>query len=198
MKIFYKIVKYIIYLEMKYIWNLKIIHPEHLENPESCIIAPNHISLLDPPFIGSLLRNEIYILAKKELFEIPITGYTIKRMYAIPIRRGQIDRNATMLSQKALQEGYPLMMFPEGTRKSSSAKPGIGKMAYETRSNIIPVFIQYPASLLKALFRKDSLKIVIGEKIIIDEFEEFENRKDAYRFIAKYTLERILELENEC
>jgi len=185
-------------LYMKIFLNLKIIHPERIEESNGCIVAPNHIRATDPPYIGSIFKAHLYSLAKKELFDVPILGGIIRYLGSIPIRRGAIDRKALDTAKTALNDGYRLLMFPEGTRKSSTAKPGIGKIAYETRSDIVPVFIKYPKSSWAALFRKDSLKIVMGEKIRIDDFEKFENHKDAYRFIAKYTLEKILELENEC
>lgn len=198
MRFWFKVIISSINLYMKIFLNLKIIHPERIEESKGCIVAPNHIRATDPPYIGSIFKAHLYSLAKKELFDIPVLGGIIRYLGSIPIRRGAIDRKALDKAKAALNDGYRLLMFPEGTRKSSTAKPGIGKIAYETRSDIMPVFIRYPKSLWTALIRRDGLKIVFGEKIRIDEFEEFENHKDAYRFIAKYTLEKILELENEC
>jgi 1-acyl-sn-glycerol-3-phosphate acyltransferase len=179
-------------------YNLQIIHADRISEVDGCIIAPNHIRATDPPFLGSIFRRRVFSVAKKELFDVPVMGRVIRYLDAIPIRRGTIDRHAISQAKAALNDGFPLLMFPEGTRKSSTAKPGIGKIAYETGCNIVPAFVQYPNSLLQAIFRKDSMKIVLGEKIIISELPRFENRKDAYRYIAKYTLEKILELENEC
>ncbi|MFO7895312.1 MAG: lysophospholipid acyltransferase family protein [Candidatus Cloacimonadales bacterium] len=182
----------------KYFYNLKIIHIARMADVDGCIIAPNHIRASDPPFLGSIFRRRVFSVAKKELFDIPLMGRMISYLDAIPIRRGAIDRHAIGKAKAALNEGFPLLMFPEGTRKSSTAKPGIGKIAYETNSDIVPVFIQYPRSMIKAILRRDSLKFVLGEKILIRELPTFDNRKDAYRYIAKYTLEKILELEDEC
>lgn len=198
MRFWYKFVINLIHGYLKVFCNLKIINKERFADIDGCIVAPNHIRATDPPFIGSIFHKRVCTLAKKELFDIPVLGRVISYLDAIPIRRGTVDRKAINKAKEILEKNYILMMFPEGTRKSSQAKPGIGKIAYETGSDIVPIFIKYPKNGFKALLRLDSLKIVLGEKILIDSFEEFENRKDAYRYIAKYTLERILELENEC
>ena len=198
MRFWYKNIIKSLQLYMRLFLNLKIINPEQIEKSEGCIIAPNHIRATDPPYIGAIFNSRVFSLAKKELFDIPILGRIIRYLDGIPIRRGTIDRSALNRAKEALNNGYRLLIFPEGTRKSSEAKPGIGKLAYETNSDIVPIFIHYPKSKLAAIFRKDSLKIVLGEKIKIKDFGDFENRKEAYRYIAKYTLEKIMELENEC
>jgi len=198
MKFWYKIIIKLIQFYMKVFLNLKIINPEQIKNSEGCILAPNHIRLADAPFIGALFNSRIFSVAKKELFDIPVLGRVIRYLDAIPIRRGSIDRNALDKAKEAINNKYRLLIFLEGTRKSSNPKPGIGMLAYETNSDIVPIFIQYPKSIFAALFRKDSLKIVFGETIKIEDFKDFDNRKAAFRYVAKYTLEKIMELENEC
>ena len=122
----------------------------------------------------------------------------IKYVVAISVGRGQVDRKAIVQSKAVLEKGNMLMVFPEGSRKSDTAKQEIGKIAFETQSDIFPVFIKYPKSWIKAVIRMDCMEIVIGEKIIISEYEISENHKDAYRFIAKDILQKIMMLEKEC
>jgi len=50
----------------------------------------------------------------------------------------------------------------------------------------------------KSFIRKESLKIVIGEKIKISQFKQVKKKTDTYREIAEITMKRIEELENEC
>lgn len=189
---------FIIKLFLKIFGNLKIIHAERLKKLDGCIIAPNHIKAGDAPFIMSIFHKEMYIIAKKELFDIPFLYTLIKYIGAISVRRGQIDRKAIIQAKAVLKKGYILMVFPEGSRKSFTAKPGVGKIAFETQSDIVPVFIKYPKSWFKSIFRGDGMKIVIGEKILISEYEMSENSKDTYRFIAKDILVKIMNLEKEC
>ncbi len=48
---------------------LKIENEERLADAQNCIIVANHISIFDPPFIGSLIPFEIHYLAKSEIFK---------------------------------------------------------------------------------------------------------------------------------
>ncbi len=198
MRFFYNVITSSIRGIMRVFWNYKIINDERFDSIEGSIIAPNHIHLLDPPFIGSALKKEIYILAKFELFKNPLFGKLLRHLNSIPIKRGKVDRTAIKTAQNALTNGHSLMIFPEGTRKSTNVKAGIGKIAFETQKNIVPIFIKYPSSWLKSFFRMDSLKIVIGKKILISQFKKTEKIKDTYREIAEFTMQKIRELENEC
>ncbi|MCD4818799.1 MAG: 1-acyl-sn-glycerol-3-phosphate acyltransferase [Candidatus Cloacimonetes bacterium] len=194
----YRFIINIVQFKMKLLWNFKIINKERLLQIENCVIAANHISLFDPPFIGSIFPKEIHYLAKAELFKNKILGKIITYVNAIPIRRGTIDRNALNAVESLLNKGDSILLFPEGTRKSSKVKAGIGKITSETGKNILPVYIQNSDHLWQCFFRKKKLVIVIGEIIDITEFQNIEDRKDKYRKIAEHTLKKIYELKNEC
>jgi 1-acyl-sn-glycerol-3-phosphate acyltransferase len=183
---------------MNVFWGLKIVHKERLNDISNCIIAANHISLNDPPFIASIMPIEISFLAKSELFKNKIFGSLISYLNAIPIRRGAIDREALQKVEKSLQDGKTILIFPEGTRKSTKAKPGIGKIALETKTDIVPIYIENSNNFFGCLIRKKRLCIVIGERIKTDEYPIKENIKDSYREYSDFILKRIYELKNEC
>ena len=157
MRVLYRILTLIVNSSSKVIGNLKIIHPERLRDIEGCIISPNHIKASDAPVIMSIFQKEMYLIAKKELFDIPVLNILIKYVGAISVRRGQVDRKAIVQAKAVLEKGYILMVFPEGSRKLFTAKPGVGKIAFETQSDIVPVFIKYPKSWIKSVIRKESV-----------------------------------------
>ena len=49
------------------------------------IIASNHVSFLDPPFIGGAFREPIHYFARRTLFDHPITAYLLPRVNALPV-----------------------------------------------------------------------------------------------------------------
>jgi 1-acyl-sn-glycerol-3-phosphate acyltransferase len=179
------------------LFGCKIINRQQIKKANNCIIASNHISWFDPPFVGSIFYKEIGILAKSELFTNKVFGKIIRYFNAIPIKRGRIDRVALNRVKQLLDNGGSVLLFPEGTRKSSSAKPGIGKIALETGKNVLPVYIQNSDDLFSCLFRKKRLKIILGELIQTKEFMNEEITKDSYRKFAEMVLNRINELRNE-
>ena len=99
---------------------------------------------------------------------------------------------------KRIKEGKSILIFPEGTRKSTKAKPGIGKIALETKTDVVPVYIENSNHFLSCLFRKKRLCIVIGERYKIQNYPLKENMKDNYREFSDFILKKIYELKDEC
>ena len=197
MRLSYKIITRLIHLIMKTFFGLKIIHMERISSIKNNLIAANHISWVDPPFIGSIFPFEIHYLAKAELFKNKFFGRLLEFLNSIPLRRGTIDRKAVEKAQQVLEKGHSLLLFPEGSRKVFKAKAGIGKIAYQMQKNIIPIYIHNSNQLWKCFLRKSNLQIVIGKPISISDFTE-ENKKKLYYEIAEYTLKKIYELKNDC
>jgi 1-acyl-sn-glycerol-3-phosphate acyltransferase len=138
-------------------------HIEGIENiPKSggAVIAPNHISFFDPPLTGSAMKRPLYFMAKKELFDIPVFGWIIKRTNAFPVKRGAHDMTAMRNAFSLLEEGNLLLMFPEGTRsknaKIGKARAGAGMVACNAQVPLIPVKIDNTNAMLK--FKKIRIK----------------------------------------
>lgn len=116
--------------------------------PRGVIVACNHISLWDPPLMGSTLhRHPVRTLAKAELFRPawPL-GAFFRWLDTIPIRRRGYDRAAFAEAAAALQAGQNLLIFPEGTRRAigtpGPVKNGLGILIQATRAPMLPVFIR--------------------------------------------------------
>ena len=179
-------------------WGLKIINKERLSSVQNCIIAPNHVAAVDPFFIGSIIPAEIYYLAKIELFRNKVVSSILKFLNAIPVKRGMIDKAAIRFVTRVLNKGHSILIFPEGTRKSASVKSGVGKFAMQLKKDILPIYIKNSPYFWKCFFRKEKLKIVIGEKIKAESFSNLDETKENYRSLAEDVLKKINELSNEC
>src|ERR1700691_5499587 len=96
------------------------VHVEGLENIPSgvCIFASNHASNLDPVALVPNIPRRVALLAKKEVFRIPILSKAITLAKLIPVDRA--DREAAVesvdIAVKYLKEGLSFCVFPEGTR----------------------------------------------------------------------------------
>ncbi len=105
------------------------------------VIASNHVSLLDPPVLGTCSTRKVHFMAKQELF-VPVLGFIYKTLGAFPVRRGGADRTAIKHGIDILQSGKVLAIFPEGTRsktgKLGKAEPGALMMASKARAAIVP------------------------------------------------------------
>jgi 1-acyl-sn-glycerol-3-phosphate acyltransferase len=119
---------------------------EHVPPEGSVLIAPNHLSFLDPPLIGCALRRPGWFMAKAELFHIPGFAWLIRGMHAYPVRRDRVDRAALKRTLEYLKEGQIVCVFPEGTRSATGElgpiELGIGMLALRSGAPIVPVGIR--------------------------------------------------------
>ena len=141
----YSVVKFLLGSFIKLFFRLKVTGAEHLPREGGAIVAANHVSLWDPPVVGAALPRPVCFMAKEELFELPLLGWTILRLGAFPVRRNTADRTAIRTALGRLADGYLLGLFPEGTRSKNgelgNPEPGIALIAAKAGVPIIPAAI---------------------------------------------------------
>ena len=129
---------------------------------EALVLCPNHSSALDPILLVCALRYDMpmCMMAKKQLMEIPVLGWFLRKMGVFGVDRGNADIGAIKNSIRCLREGNKLMIFPEGTRvkegEEVGAKGGAAMIAIRSGVKMQPVYI----ATRKRLFCKT--KIVFG------------------------------------
>ncbi len=67
---------------------------EHVPTEGPVILAANHRSFLDPFVIGCCVKQPIYFVAKRELFDRRIAGWILNCLGAFPIKRGESDEES--------------------------------------------------------------------------------------------------------
>lgn len=121
-----------------------------IENPHnilngSVIYAIRHESAWETLILIHLFFRPIFIL-KKELINIPIFGVMAKKVGAIDVDRENGTKaliNAAKKVVNAVNEGYSVIIFPEGTRVSTgehvNLKRGIALLYKKANCCVIPV-----------------------------------------------------------
>ncbi len=139
---------------------------EHIPRSGGLIVASNHISFYDPPFIGTAAVRELHYLAKEELFRPPVFGSLIRAFNAIPIRRGMVDLSGLTRAIEVLKSGRALIMFPEGSRMRDGelhpARPGVGMLAVGADARIVPCFISGSDRPNQWVLRRGTLRVSFG------------------------------------
>tara|TARA_B100000745_G_scaffold292473_1_gene233353 strand:+ start:12759 stop:13457 length:699 start_codon:yes stop_codon:yes gene_type:complete len=81
------------------------------------LYVSNHQSIWET-IVFFALFPDVAIVAKKELFSIPIFGWYLKKLGMIPVNREGTGTNKAMLRmvKQTLHEGRDILIFPEGTR----------------------------------------------------------------------------------
>jgi 1-acyl-sn-glycerol-3-phosphate acyltransferase len=115
-KPFYLFGRFLIKIFFRVYHRVELRGMEHLPDVGGVLIVPTHTSFLDPPLAGSFLKREVYLLSRHNLLEIPIFGWILKNLNAIPLKQGGSDREALNLCRSILKAGCPLIFFPEGKR----------------------------------------------------------------------------------
>jgi 1-acyl-sn-glycerol-3-phosphate acyltransferase len=130
------------------------------------VVACNHVSLLDPPILGSVISRESGFVAKKELFAVPGLGRVIRSLNAIPIDRSRLSRETLEVLADFLAGGRVLVLFPEGTRSRTgrlgTAKPGVGVLLARQPAAVVPAYIEGTDAPWRNLFRRGRMRVVFG------------------------------------
>ncbi len=183
------------------IFRIKTYGQEHFPETGGCIVATNHISYFDPLMVGSWAPRQMYFLAKRELFKNKIFGNVIHRTNALPISRGTVDREALRQSMEVIKDGFPLLVFPEGTRSKTGEflepKLGIGMMARRAECPIVPGYIQGSNRLKDCFWGRIRMMIVYGEPIPAEWVRAQPADKDGYMAIGREVMRRITALREE-
>lgn len=119
------------------------------------IIAANHMSNADPPFIGGWLGPALgrrpTFLAKESLFHGPL-GILIRSLGAEPVKAGGSDVAAYRTAKGILDRGGVVAILPEGTRSFDGVmrepKPGVSLLAARTGAPVLPVGVSGTSTLL--------------------------------------------------
>ncbi len=146
--------------------NYRSIHQERfrIEPERPYIIMSNHGSHYDIPLIFTGMPGSIRMLAKKELFRVPIWGRAMAASEFISIDRQNRNKAIKDLerAREKMESGIVLWIAPEGTRsrtgKLNPFKKGGFMLALQTGATIIPVGIRGAWEILPA----KTLNIHIG------------------------------------
>ncbi|HET6275867.1 MAG TPA: lysophospholipid acyltransferase family protein [Candidatus Cybelea sp.] len=141
---FYDFSKFFVSTMARLVWRARVFGTENVPASGRLIIACNHISYYDPPFLGSLCPRRIRYMAKKELFEIPILGSVIRALGAYSVDRQGSATGAIKRSLHVLESGGTIGIFPEGRRRRGGPAPaqtGVALLAALAGAPVVPACV---------------------------------------------------------
>ena len=181
----YIIVRPLIKLFVKVFHRPKYVGLDNIPASGRIILAGTHTHNHDCILLISSIKRPIHFLAKKELFKFP-AGLIMKHMGLIPVDRSRKSPESLIEAKKYLDDNKVVLIFPEGTLEKEKGvmlqfKMGAVKLAYDTKTNIIPFAIS------GNYFGKD-LTIKFGEPFKVkgnDLDKELERLKDTIEELRK-------------
>ncbi|HPK54060.1 MAG TPA: 1-acyl-sn-glycerol-3-phosphate acyltransferase, partial [Smithellaceae bacterium] len=177
----------------RFFWDFQIINEDRLI-PDNSIIAANHQSYLDLPWLVCRLpyrlRKRIFITGKKELSFLgyPFIGSPI----LFVDRQGNIVPSLKAAAD-VLRSGASLIIFPEGTRTNDGTlgkfKSGAAYLAYHLDKKIIPVTVRgafeiMPRNtIIPRFFSGTKGRLIVGKAVDPRNFASVEELNDHLRSI---------------
>jgi 1-acyl-sn-glycerol-3-phosphate acyltransferase len=109
------------------------------------VIAMNHISIFDPPFVVCFWPEQPEVIGAADVFRKKGEGPILSMYGVIPVHRGEYDRSLLEKIVSILKVGRPLIIAPEGGRSHvlamQRAMPGLGYIIEHSQVPVIPVGI---------------------------------------------------------
>ena len=162
--------------------------------PGAAMVCANHSAMIDPFQIAIAfgIDDSVHVIAKIELFRIPVISTLLWKIGMICVDRSINDIDSIKTSLSYLKKGEKVVIFPEGTRLSEydahAAKSGAVKLAERAVVPIMPVFL----SRKKPVFRKS--KVVFGVPYYIER-PEVKRNADDYAKLSEELMSKIQELD---
>lgn len=165
---------------------------EHLP-PGVCVYVCNHVSNLDPPVVVGCIPRRVALLAKRELFRLPLLGWAMRIGKFIPVnRRDARDARASVrLAQRYLRQGISYVIFAEGTRSPDGRlgefKRGGFLLAIEAGVPVVPVSVIGTQKLLPRhgrLIHPGEVRVVIHPPVPASDYSPNTRRELADRIHA--------------
>lgn len=189
---FYRIIYTIVAPFVHLLFPCRVVGMENL--PEGgALLCANHVSGWDPIVIGLNLPRDsrLTVMAKDQLFRIPLLGLFLRKLGIFPVKRGGSDLTAMKTAIKVLSGGNRLLVFPEGTRVEErgdvEAKGGVTMLAVRTGVPLIPIYCGEKHKFLRKttiVFGEPYIPVIAGRRPTPDE----------NRAIAAEVLKRIYAL----
>lgn len=179
----------------------RIINPNNEQFERPSIIISNHTSFLDTLAIG-MLSHKIIFLVNDWVYNSPIFGRAVKLAGFYPVSQG-LDKGVDHLRKK-VEEGYSLMIFPEGTRSTTNTihrfHKGAFFLAKELNLPILPVYIHGNSELLPKgdhIIFNGNLTVKIGERIEHNDASFGENYDKKTKQISAFFKNEFQELRTK-
>ncbi len=176
---------------------------ENQDRSKVYVIMSNHQSHYDIPVLYHVLGGNIRMVAKKELFRVPIFGAAMQAAGFISVDRSNRERAVRSLdkAKEILAQGMNVFIAPEGTRSKTGEllpfKKGGFNLALDMGLPILPVSVQgtrdaLPPSAARSNSGAD-VKVRIAPPIDVGPYaSQGKKGRDALLADVRATIERSL------
>jgi 1-acyl-sn-glycerol-3-phosphate acyltransferase len=174
--VFYAFIRALVSLALSLFYRVKVNAPA--TEPEGPVIfVGNHPNgLIDPALVFIISHRRVTFLAKAPLFRMPVIGWILKGLEALPVYRKQDDptqmrgnEGTLEAARTALVQGRAITIFPEGKSHSepmlAELKTGAARIALGAAREGAPVrIVPVGASSAVGSRRKSQPRCELGHR----------------------------------
>ncbi len=185
-----------------FVWflgNPRVVVPERLQAAEPMLIVCNHVTAYDGALVAYALPEECADgwprpcrarclrdyrhfrnpdTGRFMIFGPPLMGLSRRFTTYFPLPRRRDFQRSFAHAGEALDRGYNVLVFPEGTRSGAGElarfKPGIGMLVKQAHAAVLPVAIRGLGELKqqgRGWFRSGKIEVRVGEPLQFDVLE---------------------------
>ena len=180
----YKVLYAILAPLIRFFQRIHVSGTENIPKEGPVLICSNHMAIRDPILIAAAATRQINFLGKKEIFKVPVIGWLIRKLGAVPLDRSGSDLAAIKTSVNVLKAGGVLAIFPQGHRypgvnpAETPKKNGAALLTYRSKCDVVPVCIKTKGFKYSFFCRKD---IIFGKPIPYSEFGFVNGGNEEYK-----------------
>jgi 1-acyl-sn-glycerol-3-phosphate acyltransferase len=169
---------------------IKLVGLDKIDPAGTYIFMSNHASNIDPPILVPLIPGRTSVLAKKEIWRIPILGKALDLAEIVPVERSNRDAAIQSIRRagEVMKHHINMTIFPEGTRSPDGRlmpfKKGPFHLAAETGFPIVPVTILGTYEMMpkgSAMVRSGTVTLVFHSPIEPKQFSSRDELVEAVR-----------------
>lgn len=142
---FYQLIRFLVVSICRTYCRMTVSGQENIPRTGPFVLAPVHRSYIDTPIASGCTRRRMRFMGKDSMWKRQPLNWMLSALGAFPVTRGSADREAIMRAIQVLKSGEPLVLFPEGERKSGPVvqplMDGAAYVACKAGVSIIPVGI---------------------------------------------------------
>jgi 1-acyl-sn-glycerol-3-phosphate acyltransferase len=169
---FYWLVRNLLNLFCRTFWRTRVIGSRNVPRNGPFILAPVHRSNIDTPLACTVTGRRMRYMGKDSLWKKRPVGWILSALGGFPVSRGTADREALRRCIEVLEAGEPLVLFPEGERKSGPVvQPlfdGAMYIAVKAGVPVLPVGIGGSERAMpkgKKYLRPSKCVVIVGEAL---------------------------------
>jgi len=204
MKPLYRFGYTLVTILLRTLFQFKVYGQENLPGGRA-IVAANHQSYVDPTVVGAGIPEEVWYLAREDVFRFAPFRWLCVRVNAILIKKRRAHRSALKAVLVTLARGRKVVVFPEGTRSYNGRlqppERGISLLAHMSAAPVVPAYVSGTFRVLprgSAFIHLHPISVSFGPALRFDELSLKSGVKRAHEAFSEQVMDAIAELKAAC